>query len=41
MIYQKPHFITIKKKKNIQNMMQLTVLPLLADRMKGKFNGYY
>ena len=38
MIYQKPHFITIKKKKNIQNTMQLTVLPLLADRMEEKFN---
>ena len=38
MICKKPHFITIKKKKNTQNMMQLTVLPLLADRMKKKFN---
>ena len=38
MICQKPHFITIKKKKNTQNTMQLTVLPLLADRMEEKFN---
>ena len=31
-------FRTIKKKKNAQNNVQLTVLPLLSERMEGRFD---
>ncbi len=34
----KPYFRTIKKKKNIHSIVQLTILPLLADRMNEKFD---